>query len=103
MTPSRCRASAAFHGPITMAGARSGACIAGFGKDPGEVALVDTLNRQDQDGGRVVRMARLDGGAHLFGKRGARLDNLDGFRGALDRALPAVDRNRSRNDVYAGR
>ena len=76
--------------------------LSGRSNNPGEVALVDALDREHHDGWGIVWVRRPDAGPNRFGERGPRLHDHDGFLGALDRVLPAIDRDHARQDVDAG-
>src|SRR5437867_5670447 len=73
----------------------------GLRHQPIEVALIDALDRNDQDRGRGVGMHFLDRGAHALRERGAGLDDHHDLLTALERALPPIMRDHAGQDVDA--
>src|SRR5215831_5938197 len=66
-------------------------CRSGCSEYPGEIAFVDALDRQHDDGRGIIRVRRLDARPYRLGKRSPGLDDHDGFLSALDSALPSID------------
>src|SRR5216684_1145163 len=89
----RCRPFGAANGALILLIERVilPGCPCGRGENPGEVALVDALDREHHDGRGIIRVRRPDAGPNRFGERGPGLHDHDGFLGALDGALPPVD------------
>src|SRR5262245_43824903 len=64
----------------------------GRSQNPRKITLLDALDREHENGGRVIWVRRPDAGAHGFGERGPGLDDHDSFLRAFDSALPSVNR-----------
>src|SRR5215470_13108887 len=81
------RAPAAVLNPSRLSALRP----SGRSENPGEVALVDTLDREHHDGRGIIRVRRPDAAPHRFGERGPGLHEHDRFLSELDRAFQQVD------------
>src|SRR6266536_512500 len=74
----------------------------GLGHQPVEIALIDALDRDHQEGRRGVGVHLFDRRAHALRERVAGLDEHYHLLAALDRALPPIVRDHPGQDVGAG-
>src|SRR3981081_3147794 len=96
------RRSTRHHIRLTIPGRWSGLPAFRLRQDPGQISLVDALDGDHQDRRGPMGVPLLQGRAYRFGEGGPRLDDHHGLLAALERALPAVERDHAGRDVEAG-